>query len=74
MFYIWGAVFVFGAIFFAILARGETQDWALESPDMSEPFDDPSEAKLSDEPSEAKLSDNPSEEKFASSESFTSHL
>ena len=28
VFYIWSAVFVFGAVFFAIFARGEVQEWA----------------------------------------------
>ena len=28
VFYIWSAVFIFGAVFFAIFARGEVQEWA----------------------------------------------
>jgi len=36
VFYVWASIFTFGAIFFAIFARGEVQDWAKESDDQSD--------------------------------------
>ena len=30
VFYVWAAIFVLGVILFAVLARGEIQDWAVE--------------------------------------------
>jgi len=36
VFYVWAAIFVFGAIFYLIFARGETQPWAVDEEDSGE--------------------------------------
>ena len=50
VFYVWASVYAFGAIFFAIFARGETQDWALSDTDSSDSssISEDYEGKLSD--------------------------
>ena len=51
MFYVWAAVFVFGAAFFTIFARGETQEWTRE--DKSD--DDDQQTEKSETDSENKV-------------------
>ena len=46
MFYVWAAVFVFGATFFTIFARGETQEWTRE--DKSDTVDQQTEKPETD--------------------------
>ena len=41
VFYVWSAIFVFGAVFFTIFARGETQEWTRE--DKSDTVDQQTE-------------------------------
>lgn len=64
VFYVWAAVYIFGAVFFAVFGRGETQDWARDDTDVES---EECEGKLSDRPistsdsseSVNKLSDRP---------------
>lgn len=34
VFYVWAAIFVIGVILFAVFARGEIQDWAVEPEEL----------------------------------------
>ena len=50
VFYVWAAVFVFGAVFFTIFARGETQEWTRE--DKSDTVDQQTEKPETDSENE----------------------
>ncbi|XP_067947009.1 sialin-like [Watersipora subatra] len=52
VFYIWAAIFVIGAIFYTIFARGEVETWAEEPP-----ADDPQEKESDSESSKEKITE-----------------